>query len=265
MADANPGQSPPNPAPAPSATDLLSRDRLALVVVIASFLTIFALVFVLLVLAEQGPDGNVASGVAEKTFNTILPVLAAWVGTVLAFYFSARSNERTSNSLDRVIAQTATGPSAPGGSISEKMIPFGSIREAVDLHARNPESIPLSELQQKFRSDAAAPVTRLIFHDTGVFRYVMHQSTLNAFLQKTGTGTTAPQTLLNLLTDPDSLRQISKLVVFVPASATLMDGKAALDGVPGAQDIIVTATGNASQSMLGWLTNVDLIKSLSLS
>src|SRR5437762_13922656 len=95
------GQAPPGvPPPTGSATDLLSRDRLALVVVIGSFLTIFGLVFAVLVLAET--NSSSASQAAEKTFNTILPVLAAWVGTVLAFYFSARSNERTSNSLDQV-------------------------------------------------------------------------------------------------------------------------------------------------------------------
>ena len=38
--------------------------------------------------------------------SAILPVLAGWVGTVLAFYFSASSHERTSSSLDKVIMET---------------------------------------------------------------------------------------------------------------------------------------------------------------
>jgi hypothetical protein len=269
MAEANPGQSPSSLAQATSTRDPPSRDRLALVVVIGSFLTIFGFVFALLVLAGQNSNG--ASAVAEKTFNTTLPVLAAWVGSVLAFYFSARSNERTSDSLNQVIAQTG-GLSTPSVTVSEKMIPFGSIREPINLRARSPETIQLSELQEKFKtSDGGAPITRLVFHDDGVFRYVLHESTLNAFLEKnraaTATVTPPPPlpTFAGLLADPESLRQISKLVVFVSASATLKDAKAALDAVPGAQDIIVTGTGNASGPMLGWLTNVDLIKVLTFS
>ena len=37
------------------------------------------------------------------------------------------------------------------------------------------------------------------------------------------------------------------------ASATLVDAKAALDKVAGAQDIIVTGSGSATAPLLGWL------------
>jgi hypothetical protein len=63
------------------------RQRLANMVVIGSFLTIFLLVAMLLAIAQLG--GSRASDLAEKAFNAVLPVLASWVGTVLAFFFSA--------------------------------------------------------------------------------------------------------------------------------------------------------------------------------
>lgn len=261
MPDAVNGPSPPAASQTSSARDLFGRDRLALVVVIGSFLTIFGLVFALLVLAVQNTNTG-ASSVAEKTFNTILPVLAAWVGTVLAFYFSSRSNERTSDSLDHVIARTQP-PSTTDVSVAEKMIPFGSIRSPMDLHGKDPKDIDLNTLRDEFKTaDGSAPITRIVFHDSGVFRYVLHSSTLDAFLQ-THAGTAL--SLADLLNDPESLRQISKLVVFVPATATLKEAKAALDAVAGAQDIIVTGNGNASGPMLGWLTNVDLIRVLTVN
>jgi hypothetical protein len=68
-----------------------------------------------------------------------------------------------------------------------------------------------------------------------------------------------------LLKDQDLINQISKLVVFVSAAATLADAKAALDKVTGAQDIFVTPTGNAIEPMIGWLSNVDLTKALTVN
>ena len=116
MADPNPTPSPsvgrtsPSQAPAasrqaPSAGEF-RRYRLARIVVVGSFLTIAALVFALLVIAAQNNQN--ATNIADKTFTTVLPVLAAWMGTVLAFYFSAQSHDRTSDSLDRMISQAAS-------------------------------------------------------------------------------------------------------------------------------------------------------------
>ena len=74
--------------------------------------------------------------------------------------------------------------------------------------------------------------------------------------------TLPPDVPPNLLADPESLRQISQLVAFARSTATLAEAKGALDGVPGAQDIIITETGSPKEQMLGWLTNVDLAKQL---
>jgi hypothetical protein len=265
MVDTVAAQSPANPSPSNPVREPVGRDRLAQIVVVASFLAIFAMVFALFVLAGQD-SGRVAE-LAEKTFNTILPVLAAWVGTVLAFYFSARSNERTSDSLNEMIART-TG-SSPGSSVTvaEKMIPFGLIRESVNLKETRPDTTSLSDLKKRYKPSDGSVVTRLIFHEAGLFSYVLHESTLDAFLGKLA-AESPPRleaTFADLLSDAESLHKISKLVVFVAPSTTLREAKTALDAVPGAQDIIVTATGNANGPMLGWITHSDLIKVLPVS
>lgn len=234
---------------------------MALLVVVGSFLTLFLLVVALLGLA-QGINRD-ATTAAQNVFNTILPVLASWVGTVLAFYFSSASQERTSDSLDRAIKQ-AGGADVSGTLVSEKMIPVLQITELQDLAETPPEKIPLSNLQDVFNTKKlrnGAAITRLLFVENGVFKYVLHRSTLNAFLVNLQAAQDAgPRTIADMLKDQNVLNQISKLVVFVSASATLADAKAALDKVTGAQDIIVTGSGNSTDPMLGWLSNVDLTK-----
>jgi hypothetical protein len=258
MADPNPIGTADGINPSSLRAEALLRYRLARAVVVGTFLAIFALVFALLVVAQQG--NSIVQNVADKTFNTVLPVLAAWMGTVLAFYFSAQSQERTSASLETMINR-ATGATPPGTPVSQAMIAFASIRYPYDLSHRPPEDIPLDELKQRFQGNGGPPVTRLVFHANQTFRYVLHVGTLNQFLVKPPS--TPPATKFeDLLKDPESLTQISKLIAFVRASATLADAKAALEAVPGAQDIIVTETGAPNDRMLGWLTNVDLTKHL---
>lgn len=243
---------------------LLGRDRLARLVVIGSFLTLFLLVSALIGLAQS--DNTTASDSAKNAFSAILPVLAGWVGTVLAFYFSAASQERTSASLDKVISRSGGGP-GPSTLVSRTMIAFSSIaalQKLEDKDGSRPKDISISKLQQAF--EQALPngtkVTRLLFVDSdGVFKYVLHIGTLNAFIVKQQV-TGGAATFADMLADPETLHQISKLVVFVSASASLGDAKGALEKVRGAQDIIVTAAGNATEPMLGWLSNVDLIKAL---
>jgi hypothetical protein len=140
------------------------------------------------------------------------------------------------------------------------MIAFASIRYPYDLSQRSPQDIPLDELKQRFQGNGGPPVTRLVFHSNQNFRYVLHVGTLNQFLVKPAP--TPPTNFDDLLKDPESRKQISELIAFVRASATLADAKAALEAVPGAQDIIVTETGAPIDRMLGWLTNVDLTKNL---
>jgi hypothetical protein len=267
MADSAPGQT--GSFNANMGLSRLGRDRLARLVVLGSFLTIFLLVLALMTAANMTNTGtNSAADFTQRAFNVILPVLAGWVGTVLAYYFSAQSQESMSNSLNQAIGQTGGGATSTL-TISEKMIPFQSIGGLYDLSKRTPDQIPLPELQREINNNIGK-ITRQMFVDGNVFRYVMHSSTLNAFLvgkldpaaANAAPGGSPTLTFADLLRDPDTLSQISKLVVFVKASTTLVEAKAALDAVAGAQDIIVTGSGNASGPMLGWLTNVDLIKAL---
>ena len=145
------------------------------------------------------------------------------------------------------------------------MIPVATIRHLYKLEERHPANIGLSELKRWFDPEAVGgPVTRLVIIENGQFRYVLHVGTLNAFLASRPETPIDNPSLANLLNEDYYRHQIANLVAFVGPDATLARAKAALDLLPGAQDIIVTSTGNQNGQMLGWITNVDLIKALSV-
>jgi hypothetical protein len=246
------------PAPNTEQLSLRGRNRIARTVVLGSFLTLFLLIIAVVGLAETSNTG--ASDAAKTALNSILPVLAGWVGTVLAFYFSSASLERTSATLDKAIAQSGGGADQ-STLVSDQMIPLSKIAAIQKLDDTNtPAKISIATLKSTFNDF----VTRILFIENGVFKYILHVGTLNAFLVGKD-GNAAQLTFADMLLDPDVLNQISKLVIFVSGTTTLADAKAALDQVPGAQDIIVTATGKATDPMLGWLSNVDLIKASQVS
>lgn len=247
----------------------IGRDQIARMVVVASFLTVFLLVSTLVALAKF-EAGTAASGVAEKAFNAILPVLAGWVGTVLAFYFSSASQEHTTDILDKAMERASSGRTVDGTLASAKMIPRSKILRLRELrdNTNAPDQLLLSTLQSDFDSaDAEHRITRLMFLDGEAFKYVLHVGTLNKFIARPSAGTleSRPLTFGDLLKDQAIATEISTLVAFVSVASTLAEAKAALDKVPGAQDIIITATGNPTEPVIGWLTNVDLTKALTVS
>ncbi len=94
-------------------------------------------------------ENTSASEAAKNAFNAILPVLAGWVGTVLAFYFSAASQEISSASLDKAIAKPGGG-SGDSTSVSEEMIPLSSIVGLKKLEEKQPKEILISDLRTDF-------------------------------------------------------------------------------------------------------------------
>ncbi len=237
-----------------------SRYRIAGLVVLGAFFTLFLLIGSVIGIAVV--QGNTqAANVAEKTFNSILPVLAGWVGTVLAFYFSAQSLERTSTSLDNAIGRGGP-PSGADQLVSTRMRPTTSILNLIDLDKTPAPQITLEDLKKRFNpTDGGTAVSRLVIVEKGVFRHLIHQATLNAFIVK-NIAAPGALTFADMLADRETADQITKLVAFVAPATTLGEARAALSAVPGAQDLVVTASGRGTETMLGWLTNVDLLKAL---
>jgi hypothetical protein len=318
-----------------------SRYQLARIVIVGGFLTIFLLVGALLGLSRSGVESETTK-VADKIFNVILPVLAGWVGTVLAFFFSAQSQERMSNTLDKQIERAATGGAAPSDRlVVQAMITFSAIRGAVDLDVVDPAKLTVREMVGRFSGkvpaapavgtppaggdagtggetgagggggtaggagaggdtgvgggagagggaaagDAAQqggggqpaapadpagpapqPLSRLVFVKGNVFRYVMHESVLNAYWRRVAeadkTADPGAKTLNDILSQPDLMAMVSRQLAFVPCSATLAQAKTAMERVAGAEDVVVTATGVPAEPMMGWLTDRDLLKAI---
>ncbi len=55
---------------------------------------------------------------------------------------------------------------------------------------------------------------------------------------------------------------ITKYVKFVAVTGSLADAKRAMESIEGSQDVMVTASGQYSEAIIGWITNVEIVKVL---
>lgn len=99
------------------------RFLIALVVLGTSLFGIIVLSLkVLVAVPPSDPKENLET--AKTVFSSILPVLATWVGTVLAFYFSRENFESANRNVREMVKKITSMEKLQSVSVSEVMIPI---------------------------------------------------------------------------------------------------------------------------------------------
>ncbi len=236
------------------------RESLARLVIICSFLSIFSLCAVMI---HYRDDAKIET--VKEVFNVLLPVLASWVGTVLAFYFSSHNTAAVAEAINRQSGDT------PKTSVGEVMIPINKIQGKLDLSSKVTDQWIKKDLDDRFKPGVdGGKVTRIIGTENNKFSFIIHISAYKSYLAKQDYNENDPskdaeKVLDGMLNDHEIGPLIKEKVVFVKQSETLNDAKNALEKIKGAQDVIITDNGERTGEMLGWLSNIDLFNALSQS
>jgi hypothetical protein len=200
--------------------------------------------------------------------GTLLPVVAAWVGTVLAFYFGRENFEAATKSVTAVAREIARGDERL------KEIPARDkmrLLKDITYHSMKPgeeANHKISDILQKF-----ARVDRIpILDDKGRITYLVYKNVLNQLLgqlaldpTKFGNKRAADLTFKDILdSDPKLKEQFSKSIGFVAEGATLADAKREMERVSKTtpcNDVFVTQTGQPTEPILGWITDNKIAES----
>jgi hypothetical protein len=189
-------------------------------------------------------------------FNSVLPLLGTWVGTVLAYYFS-RSNFTAAASVYKQMGTPAGWSDTP---VTTAMIDKGKIVGIVTMPAGGAAALNVqTDLLDHFKP----PVTRIpVINQAGAVQYIIHESTLHKFIVTNPGGApgglnVATATLATLLAMP-GFQALATAFTTVPTTATLADAKKKMDETPNCEDVFVTSTGTPTGIMLGWITDVTL-------
>jgi hypothetical protein len=208
-------------------------------------------------LAAAAWKGTDVDNSAQKVFNALLPLFGTWVGTVLAFYFSSKNFESASQSVERMVNLTVEQKLGKL-TVDKEMLPVDKITVFNIPQGKGDKDVSLSDLRGKL----GGKITRLpIVDDKGVVKYILHQSGLFKFiadqaLTKKGTQIDA-LTLEDLVQDAE-LKNWVVNIAYAPQGVSVAVAKTMMEQREGCQDLVVTKSGDKSEPMLGWMTNVEI-------
>jgi hypothetical protein len=226
-----------------------TRQWIALFTVLFSVVGIVVVAIVALVSANSAtrPD------TARLIFTSMLPLFGTWVGTVLAFYFVRENLAAATESTLRL-----SGAFSSSDLVTKAMIPLAGIEAAQLESGDDPDAVKLYDLYAQMQRSGRKRIPILL--ETQVVRYVVHESTITAYAVSTKTEPTDAAafafTVGDLLKSPVGASITA--IAFVAPTATLAAARASMAAIPGANDVFVTATGQATEPVVGWLTNTML-------
>ena len=238
-----------------------TRSTIAMWVMIGSSIILLVLSLGVIIAASKEKAGDAA----ETVFKMVIPMLATWVGTVLAYYFSGENFEKANQSVRQMVQQLQDGKLAQI-AVKDVMI-SRSLMEVVVLAQGDDGS--KTNLFHDCIGRLREGVTRLpVLTADGLAKYIIHQSLLYKFVtQKTvelantqQSFDVSKQTLRDFLTFNNMEREVSKSFAFISVNDSLAEAKNAMEKLAGCQDVFVTEDGTANKPVKGWLTNIEIAK-----
>jgi hypothetical protein len=244
----------------PAQADGLVRHLLAIIVLVICTGGMLGLAFFCVYLAEAGEK---RADEVRFVFSTILPLLASWVGTVLAYYYSRENLAAATRSVTD-LAMEITGTQRLQSTLaSQAMIPLARIATLIPKPVATYAQLSALKLTEvlKFLDDRG--VQRLpILNDNNVLQYLVHKSAITNYRSKyAGTQGINDKTLQDLI-DEDAAgpKMFKTSYVFVSLDSTLADAKAAMDRLAGCEDVFATRNGKSDEPVEGWITDNDIAK-----
>lgn len=193
---------------------------------------------------------------AKNIFNTVLPVFASWVGTILAYYYG-RENFEAANAEVRKIIRQITPEQRAIEPVSKHMRPLVIMSCFVIPAGKGDADFTIEDLRRKFGGN----VSRLpVIDDKDIPRYMIHESSLNKYTNKGGQDTDTLETFIKNQQADGLEYGINRGFIVVSEDTTLGDAKRKLDSTPPCMDIFVTKAGTADEPLKGWISDRRLAK-----
>jgi hypothetical protein len=209
----------------------------------------------------------------KEIFHSLLPVLASWVGTVLAFYFGKENFEAANKSVQDMVKQIATSDDKlKSVKVTDKdvMRLLADITFNKAIASKVDSEIKVQDDLLKFIDDNNNGERLPIIDSKNVVRYIIHQSSINEFARKLIAGkydalkgkSLGDITLEQVInsTDDEMKNKIRNSISFVSKNATLLEVKEKMKANIGSQDVIVTENGLPAEAVIGWITNNKIIE-----
>jgi hypothetical protein len=227
----------------------IHRWRLALIITSASIVGITVVaVFVIYYATDR-------AAASQTVLTAVLPLLAAWVSTVLAYYYSSESIEAATQSVKSLVSPEEKLKAI---LVTDKMIKFHEM-----LYFTYSDTLKVQDVLKELKESGKG--FRLPFlGDRRQPQFVLHKSAVDEALVELSLAGEDVTTL----TFKDLLEKVGRVKELAEGSfgivaegATLADAKAEMVRIKDAQDVFVTDNGRKDGAVIGWITNIIIEKS----
>lgn len=226
-------------------TNNRNRTRLTNLIVGLGFgiLTILSIITIYV----AGKDNRFES--AETVFNTIIPLIASWIGAVIAFYFGRDNYEAATEQVIALTRDTLDEISVENIMINSKTI------VAQQIDQQDEATIDLSSLIELYNTIDKDRIP--IFSSKLTARYIIHRSTMVEYKESKSISQPNTLTLGQMITENPKRfgYREERGFVTVAKNITLEKAIEEMNAVKDCQDIFVTDNGKEDGKVLGWLTD----------
>jgi hypothetical protein len=227
-----------------------TRHALALAIVSLSVIGITLAAALAIWLAD--PNGR--PEMARLVFASVLPLFGTWVGTVLAFYFARDNLQAATDSTIRL-----SGRLEPATPVQQVMIPASRIVAYVLKPGEDVNALRLTTLYDQMKVSKRQRIP--ILDASQAVLYVVHESTIHSFADSVTKNADDPAVFIETVADlllKDEYKKAIAAIGIVGPNAVLAEARAAMRSIENCNDVFVTAHGQKTDPIMGWLTNTDL-------
>ena len=235
----------------------------AIIVAVATISTLCWLIFMASsIVTMQAADSDKRFEHFNAMFTAILPVIATWMGTLLAYYFTKENFMAASQAQRDLIDKfTTSEQKLQSIKVSQVMIPLHDMKVQVWPESQN-EAVSLTDFLRFFNENKISrmPITDGNDH----LRYIVHESTFNEFIVRFIKDTAKPLADITVQDFFDSLQTpayqdlgeyVFKGAEFIAYGCNLKDAQQKMEKNRNCQDVFVTPNGDAKEKLLGWVPN----------
>lgn len=220
------------------------REYLAIGIVIVGILIVGLLGLVAMATGDDDFRREALAG--------ILPLIGAWVGAVIAYYFGKENFQAASDSTARLLSRDEWLAKTP---VSKIMLPIEQIDDIIRVD-------DLDKFKERKIKETAQEVKRNrapVLDHAGLPLLIIHKSTLFEYLAQDQDR--QEHTFENMRTNADNLWVKINAFGTIKLGTTAAEVKTVMQNVgPNCSDVFVTQDGSKQSAVIGLITNVDLLK-----
>lgn len=195
--------------------------------------------------------------------KSIIPLIGTWMGAIIAYYFAKENFDAAANQYNKVIDKLTPEKKLKSIKVIQAMIPYNRIVWS-DLNEFKDKKI-ISEI---IDNPLYKGFNRFLFFENKECKYIIHRSTFDRFITQqlvnNDTNSIQELKLSNLLNSSDDYikEYLKNGIKFLSDDSNLFDAKTLIDNNKYCSDVIITQNGKPNEEVLGWITEVEISKSM---